>query len=273
MRATHKPDGQRIAPHLPYLRRYARTLTGSQESGDQLVRVCLETLIIEPELTQSAPNSRLALYRLFHEVWRRIAAFGGPESEGHTGSAEALEAHILALPPIERQLLLLTALELFSVEDAAAIVEIDPAEARRLIQKAREELTAQTATTVLVIEDEPVIAFDISDVVTDMGHRVIGTAQTRTEAVALAAAKRPGIVLADIQLGDGSSGIDAVREILESMDVPVIFITAYPERLLTGEGPEPIYLVTKPFDADTLRVTMDQALLLNRKLLAPSAAE
>jgi len=90
---------------------------------------------------------------------------------------------------------------------------------------------------------------------------VVGTATTRDDAVRLARARRPGVVLADIQLGDGSSGIDAAADIQRSMDVPVIFVTAYPERLLTGAGGEPTYLVTKPFDPDILKVTISQALI------------
>jgi CheY-like chemotaxis protein/DNA-directed RNA polymerase specialized sigma24 family protein len=272
MPTLEQQEGRHVAPYLPYLRRYARALTGSQGSGDQLVRICLETLIVEPERALQDRGSRLALYRLFHEVWRKIAILD-PSGDGrHGSSVDGLEEHILALPPIERQLLLLTTLEVFSIQDAAYIVDIEPEEALWLLRTARDGLTAQTATTVLIIEDEPVIAFDIADVVTEMGHKVVGNARTREEAVAAARATRPGVVLADIQLSDGSSGIDAVGDILGSMNVPVIFVTAYPERLLTGEGREPVYLVTKPFDAETLRVTMDQALLLNRGMLAEPIA-
>lgn len=272
MSTIQQHEGRQVAPYLPYLRRYARALTGSQDSGDQLVRICLETLIIEPERARQDRDSRLALYKLFHEVWRKIEVLNLGADGRHGSSVDALEEHILALSPIERQLLLLTTLEAFSVEDAAYIVNIETSEAMRLLRTARDGLTAQTATTVLIIEDEPVIAFDIADVVTEMGHKVVGNARTREEAVAAAKATTPGIVLADIQLSDGSSGIDAVADILGSMDVPVIFVTAYPERLLTGEGPEPVYLVTKPFDAETLRVTMDQALLLKRNMLAEPLA-
>src|SRR3546814_9498477 len=76
------------------------------------------------------------------------------------------------------------------------------------------------------------------------------------EALAAVAESRPCIVLADIQLGDGSSGIDAVHDILEQFSVPVIFVTAFPERLLTGERPEPTYLITKPFQEETVRAAI-----------------
>ena len=78
-----------------------------------------------------------------------------------------------------------------------------------------------------------------------------------------ALADRPGLVLADIQLADDSSGIDAVKDILAEFSVPVIFITAFPERLLTGERPEPTFLITKPFQRSTVKAAISQALFFD----------
>ena len=246
-----------ISQYLPGLRRYARSLVGSQERGDYCVRVALEALLAEPALLRNGLPMRRGLYRLLHDVWNRVPTglpIGGtPQSR--------LEAHMLSLSPRERQILLLTAVEGFNLDEAAEIMQLETAEAEALLRAAHAELNAQTATTVLIIEDEPVIAFDLAGIVSRMGHKVVGTAATRDDAVKLARAKRPGIVLADIQLGDGSSGVDAAADILESLDVPIVFVTAYPERLLTGQGREPTYLVTKPFDSDILKVTISQALL------------
>ncbi|MFZ2870451.1 response regulator, partial [Zavarzinia sp.] len=129
-----------------------------------------------------------------------------------------------------------------------------------LLATAREELARQAPARVLVIEDEPVIALHIAEIVREAGHEVVGIATRKSEAVALAAEHRPSLVLADIQLDDGSTGIEAAQEILQSLDVPVIFVTAFPERLLTGERMEPTYLVAKPFEPQTLVVTIAQAL-------------
>ena len=73
------------------------------------------------------------------------------------------------------------------------------------------------------------------------------------------------MILADIQLADGSSGLEAVNEILGMLEVPVIFITAYPERFLTGSRPEPAFLITKPFLTDTVKAVISQALFFQRK--------
>ncbi|MCT6872054.1 MAG: response regulator, partial [Bartonella sp.] len=118
----------------------------------------------------------------------------------------------------------------------------------------------QVATRILIIEDEPLIALDIEQMVESLGHQVVGIARTRNEAVAIFNQEKPGMVLADIQLADNSSGIDAVNDILKTSTVPVIFITAFPERLLTGERPEPTFLVTKPFNPDMVKALISQAL-------------
>lgn len=254
-------QNSRIADHLPHLRRYARALFGSQQRGDQYVRVCIETLLEEPAKFADVPSARLALFKLFHETWLRTTQPLEEHGTGEPPAPEGLEAHVLNLPPRARQVLLLTSLEGFSLDEAAEILDVKQVTAERLLDAARGELSRQQSTQALIIEDEPIIAVDIAVSLTEMGHVVVGTAATRDEAMTAARTKRPGIVLADIKLGDGSSGIDAAADILEILDIPVIFVTAYPEELLTGEGREPAYLITKPFEPDVLKVTVYQALL------------
>jgi CheY-like chemotaxis protein/DNA-directed RNA polymerase specialized sigma24 family protein len=253
------PDAsEKIVENLPYLRRYARALLGSQQAGDTYVRICLEALLQEPERVAEGEDIRRALFRLFHDVWSRA---GTHEEAGEAQPGNlSVEARLQALPTSERQILLLTALEGFSVHDASYVLDLSHEAGSELLASAWSSVNEQTATSILVIEDEPVIALDIVGLVRDMGHAVIGIAASQSEAVRLAQKTQPGLVLADIDLGPGGSGLTAVKEILESMKVPVIFVTAYPERLLTGERPEPTYLVTKPFEPDTLKVTISQAL-------------
>ena len=159
-------------------------------------------------------------------------------------------------------MLLLTALEGFPLDEAGQIMRVEPRAAAALLDEAKADLRSQRATRILIIEDEPIIALDIATTVERSGHTVVGFATTHKEAVALAREHQPELVLADIQLADDSSGLDAVREILDDADVPVIFITAFPERLLTGERPEPTFLITKPFDSDTLHISISQALAM-----------
>src|SRR5680860_299331 len=108
------------------------------------------------------------------------------------------------------------------------------------------------------------IAMDLESIVEGLGHRVTGVARTHAESVKAVNQHKPGLVLADIQLADGSSGLDAVNEMLGSFAVPVSFITAYPDRLFSGERPEPAFLITKPYQPDTVKAIVSQALFFER---------
>lgn len=259
----------RLAPHLPYMRRYARALTGDQTSGDQYVRIALEALAAGEQTLDNRLSPRVALYHVFHAIW----CTSGAQLEDRTPN-EGKEAgqRLMRIAPRSRQAFLLTALEGFTPSEAAQILDTDFPDVERLIAQAQTEIDAELATDVLIIEDEPVIAADIEALVRELGHTVVDIAATRTEAVEAVARKAPGLVLADIQLADGSSGIDAVKDILGHYDVPVIFITAFPERLLTGERPEPTFLITKPFQPETVKAAIGQALFFHPGRSSKAAA-
>lgn len=250
-----------IAPHLPYLRRYARALTGTQRSGDAYVRATLEALLEGSASLDQSASPKIALYQVFHSIWTSTVS---PNDHDQAGIAKMTpDMRLQALPPRNREALLLTAVEGFSATEAGEILGLDATGVQNEIVAAQTAIEAQLATTVLIIEDEPIIALDLESLVKDLGHDVAGVAATRDEAVALANASKPGLVLADVRLADGSSGIDAATDILSGFDVPVIFITAYPERLLSGDRPEPAYLITKPFLAETVKATIGQALFFH----------
>ncbi|CAM3235525.1 MULTISPECIES: response regulator [Sphingomonas] len=257
--------GQQLAPHLPFLRRYGRALTGSQMHGDKYVRATLEAIVAAPDQFPRDVDPRLGLYRMFQGIWSSAnydeLDNDGVDADGNEGLARA---RLARMTPLSRQALLLTAMEGFTPEDAAYLIDVEPSEVENLVSQALAEIEKQTRARVLIIEDEPIIAMDIETIVRDLGHEVTGVAVTRDEAVALAMEDRPGLVLADIQLADDSSGIDAVKDILAEFEVPVIFITAFPERLLTGERPEPTFLITKPFQRSTVKAAISQALFFDQ---------
>lgn len=258
------PVSESIQSDLRYLRRYARALTGSQASGDTYVRATLEAALSDKAMHAELMTGRAALYRAFTRIWSSAHVADDDRVDNGGDSHEDIAQRRLArVPELHRQALLLTTLEDFSFEETAAILDITPEEAQNLVAVAIEEIEAETTSKVLIIEDEVLIAMQLADLVADLGHTVVGTAATRTEATRLYAEHQPGLIMADIQLADGSSGIDAVEDILEQRKLPVIFITAYPERLLTGERPEPTYLITKPFREETVRVAISQALFFD----------
>ncbi len=256
--------GQELAPHLPFLRRYARALTGSQTHGDAFVRAALEAIVASPADFPRDVEPRLGLYRTFHAIWSTANIETGDDNDGGFVGAEGIaQARLSRITPLSRQALLLTSLEGFSTEDTAYLIDAEPDDVDSLVAEALAEIERQTHADVLIIEDEPIIAMDIEMIVRDLGHNVTGVAVTRSEAVAQARQSPPSLVLADIQLADNSSGIDAVRDILAEFAVPVIFITAFPERLLTGTRPEPTFLITKPFQRSTVKAAISQALFFD----------
>lgn len=252
---------QTIAANLPYLRRYARALTGNQGTGDRYAVATLEALLEDPQAIVDADSAKIALFRAFHLVW---SSAGAPLGQADTELSRRAQIHMASLTTNSREALLLFAIEGFGYDKISQIMQIEPDEASRLIDAAKREMLDSVTGAVLVIEDEAIIAIDIQGIVIDMGHRVTGIARTRTTAVDLASRDRPDLILADIQLADKSSGIDAVKDILEQFDdVPVIFITAFPERLLTGQRPEPAFLIAKPYTEDQVRSAVSQAMFFS----------
>jgi len=247
-----------IGTNLPYLRRYARALTGSQTSGDRFAAATLEALLEDVTPMLADPEPKVALFRAFHLVW---SSAGAPLGEPDTPLSARAQAHMANLTPHSREALLLGSIEGFSAGQTARIMGVSVEEVAALTEAAVREMQTSVTGAVMVIEDEAIIAIDIADIVAGMGHRVTGIARTRGEAVRLAKADRPDLILADIQLADNSSGIDAVNDILSRFpDTPVVFITAFPERLLTGERPEPAFLITKPFTEEQVRSAVSQAM-------------
>lgn len=260
---------QLVAEHLPLLRRYARALTGSQASGDAYVAAMLEALLQDPALLEEKHGPRVGLFRLFTQIWNSISL---NETTDKGAAPVASEQRLSNLTALARQAFLLLSLEGFSEEEVGHILNTDVTHVRELADTAGRELAAEIATDVLIIEDETFIAMDLESLVKNLGHNVIGVARTHTDAITLAKSRKPGLILADIQLADGSSGLDAVNELLKTFEVPVVFITAYPERFLTGERPEPAFLISKPFQPAMVSAVASQALFFQRNSKSRSRA-
>ncbi len=247
-----------LAPHVPGLRRYARALTGSREAGDTMVAAALAALVADRARYAGIAAPRLALFLAFQQVW--AAADPAPRVAEDTPTARAAQSRLAGIAPVSRQALLLGVMEDFTNAEIALLIDRSAEDVAALIAEARRGIAAQAPTEVLIIEDEPIIAMDIEAIVTGMGHGVIGIASTQREAAALAGQAPVGLVLADIHLRDGSSGIDAVRDIRNHTAAPAIFITGNPDLLSTGQGAEPTFLIAKPFAASRVHAAIAQAL-------------
>jgi CheY-like chemotaxis protein len=254
-----------VSSQIPYLRRFARVLTGSQTGGDAYVVATLEAVVADPAGFAKAGVGRATLYRFFLKIWRSMPINNHVDQIELSADAAAARRNLEAISLRPRIAFLLSALEEFETAEVAAALECTVEEAKALIDAAGEEIADQIRTDILIIEDEPWIAVSLKTLVEELGHRVVAVARTHREAVRAAKQTRPGLLLTDIQLADGSSGLEAVNEILQVFSVPVVVVTDYPERFLTGTPPEPAFLVTKPFSVDTLKAVISQALFFDRR--------
>ena len=250
-----------VAELLPYLRRYARALSGSQETGDRYAAATLEALLEDRSVFEEGHTHKVALFKTFHAIW---VSTGAPSGSAESGITARAQEHLSRLAPNTREILLLRTIEEFSIDEIATITGLDNSEVEHLLSVAMRDMEDSLSGKVMIIEDEAIIALDLEGIVAEMGHKVTGVAPTEKAALRLFSEEGPDLILSDIQLADGSSGIDAVNKILGSAaDVPVIFITAFPERLLTGERPEPAFVINKPYTEEQVRSAVSQAMFFS----------
>lgn len=259
--ATETPSiSDVLGANIPFLRRFARAMTGSQQSGDTFAAATLEAILADRSVIDGH-DPKTALFKVLYGIW---ASAGAPVEEGESGAKAKAQKRLASLTNNSREALLLHTIEGFSFTDISTIIGVDQAEAESLVTIARQEMADSTAGSVMIIEDESIIAMDIESIVGEMGHRITGIARTRDEAVKLGKSDVPDLILADIQLADNSSGIDAVNDLLAELGHrPVIFITAFPERLLTGDKPEPAFLISKPYSVDQVVSAVSQAMFFS----------
>ncbi len=247
-----------VGAEVPFLRRYGRALTGAQSTGDAYAAATLEALLTERSIAENASSVRVGLFKAFHVMWK---SSGAPVADEETGMHAQAQKHLAKLTKNTREALLLSTIEEFTIPEVAEILQVPESEAEQLVSVARAEMEDSISGRVMIIEDEAIIAMDLETVVAEMGHKITGIARTRDEATKLASAERPDLILSDIQLADDSSGIDAVNDILkEHGETSIIFITAFPERLLTGDRPEPAFLISKPYSEAQIKSAVSQAM-------------
>lgn len=250
-----------VEDYLPHLRRYARALSGGQAAGDTLAVHTLEKIASDVGLVDTTVEPKIALLKIFHTVWLDSDRAYQVSPANADLLEQKAQQRLQRLTPRAREAFLLRMLESIGIDGIAIILNVSAQEAKDLIDIGIAEMQSDIVSKVLIVEDEAVIVQDLCGIIEDMGHQIAGTARTFDEAMKLSNDLDFEIVLADIMLADGTSGIDVVASILDDhKETPIIFITAYPEKLLTGERPEPTYLIAKPFDEEQVRSAVSQAL-------------
>ncbi|WP_298361187.1 response regulator [uncultured Litoreibacter sp.] len=240
---------------MPYLRRYGRALTGCQTTGDTLAAKARRSARTMP-LPLSARAVRILMFTELHNAWSELRA--------HSLSQREARRRMGRLTRNSRETLLLRAIEEFSFAEIAKILNLDEAQAEQLFEVALAEAPYKSGTRVLIVEDDPMVAMDMSACLSDMGCQVVGVARTAAEAVELAGNSPPELIIASLLLADKSSGLEAARRITaQNPRTDAVFVTPYPERLLTGTTQEPVFIITTPYLQDQVRSAVTQSFLLS----------
>ena len=232
----------RIEKLVPYLRRFARASTGDTSTGDACVERVLQR-VIDVSLDTGFEDTAIDRERLYQMLDQELNALN---------AAPAARA---------RRALLLIAVENLPGRAVRRILGITADELEKMLILAEADFASSTATRMLIIEDEPLISAQLKRIAESLGHTVTGIALTADDAIAMSQKEIPDIVLCDIHLADGSQGTDAIAAMDLSDDVPVVFVTAYPEKYLSTSNEGPSYLITKPFDPEYLKAVIGHALI------------
>jgi len=120
---------------------------------------------------------------------------------------------------------------------------------------------------VLVVEDESIISKDIQHSLNRLGYTVVGSTATGEEAVELASSKSPDIVIIDIMLKGDMNGIEAAEIIKNTLEIPVIFLTAYADEATIEKAKilEPNGYIIKPFKEIDLHSSIEIALYKSQR--------
>lgn len=123
-------------------------------------------------------------------------------------------------------------------------------------------------TNVLVVEDESIVSKDIQHSLKKLGYNVVGSSSTGEKAIELALELKPDIVLMDIMLKGEMTGIKAAENIRASINIPVIYLTAYADEgtLAKAKVTEPYGYIIKPFKEIDIHTSIEMALYKHQKV-------
>ncbi|WP_029010479.1 PhyR family response regulator anti-anti-sigma factor [Azospirillum halopraeferens] len=246
---------RQLYEHLPYLRRYARALTGATESGDDLVTDAVEVAVMAPTRFGLADGSRAALYALLNLLFDENGGRPAP-------SPHPIERALALLPEEERRIYLLATLEGLAPAELAKVMLVPATEASEKLTRARERVRDALTQRVLVVEDNPILAMEIGSVIADMGHVLCGTAANEREALELLQSARPTLALLDVRLADGDNGIDIARRLREQRSLRTIFVTAFDGDLEELGARHLGHVVRKPFTGAAIRDAISRVVFM-----------
>lgn len=229
------------------LRQHAQALTGNRKLGDDLVDLASADLFANMASPPAQPDLAVQLFRLFHD---RLRADG--------------------MTDLDRAAHLLHEIEKFALPEIVTILHITHQAAEQAFKSARTRFQRTEPAKVLLVEDEAILSMEMTILISDLGHRVTGVAMTQEQAIEMTRKDPADLIVLDINLADGSSGLDAYRKIVDVTDeVPVIVSTGFPDRLLAEEADCPIFLLVKPSTDAQFQAAISLAADVSGKLLDP----
>lgn len=249
--------------HTATVRQFARAIFADRLIGDELTRLALAKVNIDPN---SSTDSLTDLLHAFLHTWRMASS--GKRTEESLFSDEALFAALPEPPGDDRLMLLLVDVLSFTPETAAKIIAMNDRDPHKALELGRQLISLPRNAQAMIIEDEPLIAADLREILTSMGIEVCGEANTADKAVAMSRRQKPNIILADYNLIGMKTGADAVMEIQDKHDCPIVFITGYPEQVLTGEDVEPDFVISKPYRIESVKAAVAHCLDVDRAQVA-----
>lgn len=247
---------QTIGPHLPGLRRYARALSGDQEKADALIRNLLRRL---PFLSvrPSAYENRATLYRQFSQVNR-----GLPSERPQSPSVKIpqMDRSLQSLYLSDRQVLLLVCLEGFSLDETADIVDLPAAHIAGRIKRALEDMRIVARTPVLFLGRDSELADKVAACAEGLGFTIASRAATLSDAVANAHLCRPGLLISDAIMSDGSCGMCAAGALQQDFDIPAIFLLEDTEPLADSKKHFAPFAISPALSRESIEEIIEHAL-------------
>ena len=240
------------------LRSFCRLLLSERLFADELVEAAFGGV---SRIDENTSQERVRAFRHLLDEWHRVAA----KSEPIQPFSDAALIASAGSPPSDTQAALLMSDVLnLALAEIEAILAPQEKSVMELILDGRSHLPTAAKGSVVIVEDELLIALDLKSIVEGLGASVTGLTGTAAEALQLVGEHRPSVVLVDYLLRDAETGIDLVEEIREVHDCTTIFVTAFPETVLRGMEHEPDVVLSKPYTSDGIRAAVAQGLSMPR---------
>ncbi|EKV32604.1 Two-component response regulator [Caenispirillum salinarum AK4] len=258
---------QDLRARIPRLRRHAYLLTGNMHSADAAVEACLGALRRGDDGRPTAADD-MDLFRSFHMgLLVPTRPVPGPDAacERDPKLADARD-RLFGLAPMERRVVALVTVENFSPADAAKILRMDARRLEQLLIEGRRHLsTPRRALRAMIIEDDQLIGLDIAASLEEMGYGDCIHAANSIEAFEAAAGGEPDLIIADVKLSNGDSGVELARRLTGRSNTPVVFVTAFPEIPLADPAVSKDRVLPKPFSTSAFKT------MVRRTMTMPAA--